>query len=581
MSNIEAINLSATPIPAVYEDRTKEWVTWGTDNCPEYVDFFQYLIHCRNVSPTNSSIINAEADMIFGNGLELNEGSREQFEALTKALPKKELRRMAADLKQMGQCAMQVIYNQGKTAIAEVVHMPVHLLRPEKMNDDGDIEAYYFASDWSKVRVKEDAERIPAFGFGAKGAKIEILYVRPYRAGSFYYSPVDYQGGLIWADIEGQVGEYHRNNIANGFSATKLINFYNGDPGEEAKQILKAEIERKLAGANGQKMIISFQAPGETGATVDDIPVTDAHNQYEFVSNECMRKLFVAHRVTSPRLLGINEGGGLGNNADEITIALDVFTKTVIRPFQDLLLDALEQVITFNKWDIKVDFIQLHGEVADDKRQENKEQAAPIAQLATLSAEFNDDALFTALDEFGEVIDENEWELWDERPVDYEHEDALDKMLMLTSTGTARPNAKSEQDGKTDDDVYYKVRYAYAPKRNNANSRQFCKKMEAAGKVYRKEDIIQMSSRAVNPGWGPKGASTYDVWLYKGGGDCHHFWMRKTYVRKGQAPGTAGTANLVSANEAKRQGVKLPENDKRVAMLPTDMPNNGFLKPRK
>ena len=39
-----------------------------------------------------------------------------------------------------------------------------------------------------------------------------------------------------------------------------------------------------------------------------------------------------------------------------------------------------------------------------------------------------------------------------------------------------------------------------------------------------------MSTRAVNPGWGPKGADTYSIWLYKGGGACHHFWMRKTYM---------------------------------------------------
>ena len=41
-----------------------------------------------------------------------------------------------------------------------------------------------------------------------------------------------------------------------------------------------------------------------------------------------------------------------------------------------------------------------------------------------------------------------------------------------------------------------------------------------------------MSTMPVNPGWGLNGADTYDIWLYKGGGDCHHFWMRKTYRAK-------------------------------------------------
>ena len=51
----------------------------------------------------------------------------------------------------------------------------------------------------------------------------------------------------------------------------------------------------------------------------------------------------------------------------------------------------------------------------------------------------------------------------------------------------------------------------------------------SARKVYRKEDILQMGSRAVNAGWGPRGAATYSIWLYKGGGNCHHFWLRQIY----------------------------------------------------
>lgn len=36
----------------------------------------------------------------------------------------------------------------------------------------------------------------------------------------------------------------------------------------------------------------------------------------------------------------------------------------------------------------------------------------------------------------------------------------------------------------------------------------------------------------------------------------------------------------VSVNEARKAGVPLKKNDSKVAKLPTDMENNGFLKPR-
>ena len=57
--------------------------------------------------------------------------------------------------------------------------------------------------------------------------------------------------------------------------------------------------------------------------------------------------------------------------------------------------------------------------------------------------------------------------------------------------------------------------------------------MKQANKLYRKKDIIKMGTEPVNKGWGPKGNSaTYSIWLYKGGGNCHHSWKRVTYKVK-------------------------------------------------
>jgi hypothetical protein len=169
------------------------------------------------------------------------------------------------------------------------------------------------------------------------------------------------------------------------------------------------------------------------------------------------------------------------------------------------------------------------------------------------------------------------WELVDEMEVDYDMEEKLDKMIGLASTGTARPNAKSEQD-KYKEGVQFKVRYQYSPQRVSNNSREFCKKMVAAKKLYRKEDILAMDTKVVNAGWGPNGADTYSIWLYKGGGLCHHAWLRKTYkfqdLPKGGGDVKSPRAKTTSKNEA---GVK---NPKEVAMKPKDMKNEGFLKPR-
>ena len=151
--------------------------------------------------------------------------------------------------------------------------------------------------------------------------------------------------------------------------------------------------------------------------------------------------------------------------------------------------------------------------------------------------------------------------------VDYNNE------YSFASTGNAFPNAKSEQDNED-----YKVRYQYAPLKVNENSREFCKKMVNAKKIYRKEDIIRMENQVVNAGWGPEGADTYSIWLYKGGGSCHHKWFRKIYVKKGvNVDVNSPLAELISTTKARQQGFNPPANDNLVSIAPKDMENNGFL----
>jgi len=197
------------------------------------------------------------------------------------------------------------------------------------------------------------------------------------------------------------------------------------------------------------------------------------------------------------------------------------------------------------------------------------------------------------IEEFGEDIPE-EWELIEEEIVDGEHQDfnfenelnnIANEKTELASTGTARPNARSKQDGTNkSDNEFYKVRYVYTKDNflsQEGSTRDFCSKMMSARKVYRKEDIIQMGSRAVNAGWGPRGADTYSIWLYKGGGNCHHFWLRQIYKTSLRgAKSNIKPSEAISYTKALSEGFTAERNDKLVAKPPKRMKNNGFLEPR-
>ena len=201
MSDLRVINLSTYTSPEIKEVRNKEYILYGEDNM-----YFQYLIDRYNGSPTNNAIINGISEMIFGKGLDATDSDRKPNEyAQMKVLFTDEcVRKLCYDLKLMGQCAVQVIYSKDRSRVADLEHLPVETLRAEK-SEDGEIKAYYYASDWTQVKQNTELKRIPAFG--KSNESLEIMYIKPYRAGFFYYSPVDYQGGLQYSELEEEVSK--------------------------------------------------------------------------------------------------------------------------------------------------------------------------------------------------------------------------------------------------------------------------------------------------------------------------------------------------------------------------------------
>jgi len=556
--NIEVFNLSAYTTPEIIEHRNKEWVEYGSDN-----NYFNYLIDRFTKSATNNAIITGIAKMIYGKGLSATNSSRkpEAYAKMLTLFRKNDLRRFAMDRKLLGMAAFQLTYDKGE--VVKVSHFPMETLRAEKCNKDGEIEAWYYHPDWINKKPSEEPTRIAAFGYG-KG-KNELYVLKPYVSGYYYYSPVDYQGALPYSVLEEEIGDYLINDTINGFSGTKVVNFNNGVPDEEKREQIKRDVLNKLTGTKGEKVIIAFNANAESKTSVEDLPLNDAPDHYAYLSEECVKKLIVGHRVTSPMLIGLRDGGNsLGNNADEIRTATLLFDNVVINSYQEEITDVIDEILAINNISLNTYFKTLEPLEFVDTDGLNKE-ATEEETGVKMSAEYD-------LTEDGEEISD-EWELIDERPVDYEKEADFDKVLMA-KVPSSNPNGKSEQDTNL-----FKVRYKYAPNKTDSEgeSREFCKKMVSANKVYRKEDIIAAGDKPVNKGWGLSGADTYSIWLYKGGGGCHHFWMRQTYLKKNN--------KKIGVNEAKRminalppdERERLPINEKEVAQRPVDMPNKAFV----
>lgn len=592
MSNIHIVNLSSYTTPEIKEYSNRDWVSYGEDN-----DYFQFLIDRYNGSPTNNAIINGISELIYGKGLDATDSSRkpEAYARMKSLFKKEDLRKATSDFKMMGQCAFQIIYSQDHQSINEVYHLPIETLRAEKCNDEGEIEGYYYAKSWNDVNSnRETPTRIPAFGFSREG--IEVLYIKPYRAGFYYYSPVDYQGGLQYAELEEEVANYHLNNIKNGMSPSMLINFNNGVPTEEERYIIENKVAEKFSGSsNAGKFILAFNDNKELAASIEPVQLNDASQQYQFLADEAMRKIMVAHRVTSPMLLGIKDQTGLGNNADELMTASQLFDNIVIRPMQEVILDGLDKILAFNDISLDLYFKTLQPIEFTEAKVMDKatiEQETGVKMSSDNAPEFpneNEQEVIAYLKGKAESVDPDEWELISDKIVDdVDAEDEfLSKFKEVNFALDSFENA--DQDSRLDAGLY-KVRYAYT-ENLSANSREFCREMVGltkAGMVLRKEDIDMMSFSGVNGQFAPQGQSVYSIWKWKGGVYCHHSWRRLVYFRKrntkGQFLPEAGLENdkIVSVADAEKAGFDqnklFPSGWSIASTAPINTPSRGSLK---
>jgi len=632
-SEFSFVNLATYTSPEVIEVKNKEWVQYGADN-----NYFQFLIDRYNGSPTNNACINGISQAVYGKGLNATDANKKPMEyaQMITLLKPDVVRKVSYDLKLMGQAAIQVIYSKDRSKIALCEHFPIETLRAEKANEEGDVTGYYYWNDWTSIKPSDKPLRIPAFGTSKEN--IEIMYIKPYKSGFYYYSPVDYQGGLQYCELEEEISNYHLNNILNGLAPSMLINFNNGTPNQEQRELIEARIAEKFSGSsNAGKFILAFNDNKESQAEITPVQLSDAHNQYQFLSTESQSKILVAHRVVSPMLLGIKDNTGLGNNADEIKTASLLMDNTVIRPFQELLIDSFDKLLAYNDIALNLYFITLQpleftdvdrslqdAEAIEEetgvKMSNNKiklkkidgflayktiEEAEAQAKIQNCEGyhehKENDEVWYMPCKSHpvelseekgnsilqnleGEIIDEKEWELVDEikSNSEYSNEDWANYLIKekkslfrrFADEITANPNGFSYLDSKN-----YKVRYKYAvgSTKQSSSSRAFCVNMMSlsrGGTVYRIERIDKAGREGVNQQLGHNG-QPYDLFKFKGGVYCRHIWNRVLYRLKANTKPSDNLGSYKKTKTIPASYLKSPRGAAESIIAPVNMDNEG------
>jgi hypothetical protein len=568
-------------LPLFQEKTGRDWVDYGFDNL-----YGSYLRDLYLGSSIQAAVVNGVSEMIYGEGLEATdrEEKPDQWLKTQKLFENSDddiLRQLCFDLKLYGQCYVQVIWNRVRTEVAELRFLPAHTVRSGIADAQGKIDCYYVSPDWSRMRESRYAPvKYPALDLEDRTEAAVVYQIKAYQPGIFYYGLPDYVGATNYVELDREISTFHLNNIKNGLFPSMLLSFNNGVPTDEERRTIERHVNDKFSGSgNAGRLLISFNDGSDSAPQLTPVNPNDNDGMYEFLAKECTTKILAGHRVTSPLLFGIRgDGSGFGNNAEELRDSFSLFQNTVIKPYQRTLLDGLQVIFNVNGIDLDfyfetlkpADFIDV-GAVKAQGEDEQEKEGVEVAQSFSAQDLSQAAEFLIALGE----DEDDEYELIDEREYDEATEAQLDALWtfarVIIPEGPRPTSGTSEMD--TD---LIRVRYKYAPDTADAKSREFCRKMVSAGRIYRKEDIEAASNRAVNPGWGPGGANTYDLLKYKGGGSCRHFWQRRTYLKKNN--------KRVSVNEARRiiraagpDAERLKPQDPLVAKRPRDMTDRGFL----
>jgi len=632
MEKLQVINLSNYIRPEIKEVSGKKWVLNGDKN-----SFYQVIIDAYNGSPTNSAIIDSYSQFIYGKGLTSKDKARKPSEwaAIISLLSKKDLRKICKDFEMFGEASIEIKYVNNK--IQRCFHVAKQRIAPEVANEEGDITGYYYSYDFANVN-KYKPERIDAFGYGeGMGERSEIYIIRDYQVGQFYYSNPSYVSGISWARMEEEISNYSINHIQNGLSFGHIINMNAGvQESIETIQENTRQIRNHLTGSqNAGAFFLNWNDNKDSEITISALEVSDAHQQYAYLSEEARQQLCTSHKLTSQMLVGISSSKGFSSTADEIKVGFEELMINVIKPKQEIILDGLMEVFAVNGITLDLQFESLRAEdlvISDatnaglDKTTSDaavsyngaqiasaidifakvkegiltqeqaivflvqflnipasvaqalfSQQAAAVTQLSQHVCCLKDDnglsEVADALIEMGEIVDEDEWVEVDAIPVRGDLE-INEITLNLAKSFASFPNVTSEQDT-----MLFKIRYTYEGRLGA--ERDFCQKMVSAGRTYRKEDIEMAGSKGVNKGFGPQGADDYSIWLYKGGVNCNHFWMRKIYLRKNNKQISVNEARkmILDLDPADRPMARWQENEPEVAQTASESNNFWSLTP--
>ena len=321
----------------------RDFVEWGKGN-----NYPGYLLDLYNNVTTLRSIINGNIDFITGDDvsiLPLGDRFAEGIMNTRGDLITDIVRDLAKDYNLYGGFALQIIRDHNGD-VAEIYYIDMRFIRSNKEND-----VFYYNEHWEKGGRK-DVIIYPKFLRNLDWTSLSdeerdrhassILFIKNVHT-QVYPAPM-YAASVLSCEIEKAISQYHWNSLNNNFCPDIIINFNNGDPGDEIKEEIVSDLEEKFSGyQNGKRFMVSFNKDRMSAVTIDTIKTDDFSERYKALEESCRRQIFSAFRA-QPLLFGLNSDVSTGFSTDEFEQTFKLYNRTQIRPVQRLIADAFDRI---------------------------------------------------------------------------------------------------------------------------------------------------------------------------------------------------------------------------------------------
>ena len=330
-------------LPTEKEINGRDMVEWGTRNI-----YPNYLLDLYNNVPTLRAIINGNIDYIVGDDVTivpLREEYTNNEMNMSGETIREQVKEIAKDYEIFGGFALQVIRNLDGS-VGEIYYIDMRYLRTNK-----ECDVFYYSEKWGKGG-KSDVVVYPAFMPHLDWNNLtdeernrhasSILYVKNVHT-QVYPAPL-YAASVKACEIERQIDEFHLSDINNHFVSSAIINFNNGDPGDEMKSQVEEELNSKFAGAsNGGRILCSWNRNRESATTIAEFKMEDFGERYKALSQHSRTQIFTAFRAI-PLLFGLTSEANTGFSTEEFEQSFKLYNRTQIQPIQKLICGAYEKI---------------------------------------------------------------------------------------------------------------------------------------------------------------------------------------------------------------------------------------------